>query len=79
MRPQLLSKRVPPQGVMRQVKLWGNTTEPILQVAGRTRPQTLAQLLHDAIAMDQHNKSGVGEPERNLEAFMVRIADTIGR
>jgi hypothetical protein len=39
----------------------------------------LAQLLREAVTADQHSKSGVGEPVRNLETLMVRIADVTGR
>lgn len=75
---QLLARRVPPPGVMKQVKLWGETTEPILRMAGGTPPAVFAQLLRDAVEMDRGNKSGRGEPDRNLEAFLVRFADTVG-
>jgi DNA polymerase III delta subunit len=73
---QLLRRNVPRPGVMGQLKLWGNTVDPILNIAGRTPPQSLAQLLQIAIQTDANTKSGVGDPQRSLEALMVRIADT---
>lgn len=76
---QLLGRGVPPAGVRSQVKLWGSAADHIIRIASRTSPEKLAQLLQMAITTDAHNKSGVGEPQRNLEALLVRIADTIGQ
>ena len=73
---QLLGRNVPRPGVMGQLKLWGSTVDPILNIAGRIQPRSLAQLLQAAIQTDANTKSGVGDPQRSLEALMVRIADT---
>lgn len=72
---QLMARGVPAGGVTSQLRLWGSTIGPMLQIAGRTPPTRLAQLLQFAIQTDLHSKSGVGDPRRNLEALMVRIAD----
>ena len=61
---------------MGQLKLWGSTVDPMLNIAGRVQPSKLAQLLQAAIQADANSKSGVGDPQRSLEALMVRIADT---
>ncbi|MCI0630229.1 MAG: DNA polymerase III subunit delta [Phycisphaerales bacterium] len=76
---ELLVRGLPPRAVMGQAKLWGNTAEPILQLAGRLRPRIAAAMLKDAIDTDMRNKSGSGDPQRNLETLVVRIADTISR
>jgi DNA polymerase III delta subunit len=75
----LLRRGVNPQTVARQVKLWGDSIGPVLDAAGRSEPSRLAQLLREAIESDQHSKSGLGEPLRNLETLMVKIADVTGR
>jgi DNA polymerase III subunit delta len=76
---QLLGRNVPRAGVIGQLRLWGPSTEPIMALAGRVPPRTFAQLLRDAIEMDQRNKSGRGDQQRNVEAWLVHFADTISR
>lgn len=76
---QMLRRGLSSGAVRGQLKLWGDTTEPILAIAGRTDPSALAQLLQAALETDVRSKSGVGDPQRSLEALMVQIADTIGR
>ncbi len=49
----------------------------ILQGARTAGPRAAADLLKAAVTCDQHNKSGVGEPVRNLEALAVRFTTTI--
>jgi DNA polymerase-3 subunit delta len=75
----LLRRGVNAQTVARQVKLWGDSIGPVLDAAQGTEPHRFAQLLRDAVTADQHSKSGLGEPLRNLEALMVKIADVTGR
>jgi DNA polymerase-3 subunit delta len=74
---QLLRRGVPAGAVRGQLKLWGDTTEPILHIALHIEPAILAQLLRQAIDTDMHNKSGQGDPVRNVERMLVRIADTL--
>ena len=74
----LVRKGVPPQGVAKALRLWGASTDQIIGAAKRAEPQRFAQLLRDSINTDLHSKSGLGEPLRNLEALMVKIADVTG-
>lgn len=74
---QLLRRGVPPQGVFAQAKLWGSSGEAALRLAREHEPAVFAQLLRLALLADQHAKSGVGDPQRNLEGLLVRIADRL--
>lgn len=74
---QLSSRGVPPQGVFSQAKLWGSTGNRIMEITGEHEPAVFAQLLRDAIEVDQFTKSGVGDPQRNLEGLLVTIADRL--
>jgi DNA polymerase III delta subunit len=74
---QLVSQGAPPGSIISRMRLFGTAAGPVLQIAGRTDARVLAQLLHQSIETDMHNKSGLGEPQRNLEALLVRIADSL--
>lgn len=74
----LFQRGVHPQSIAKTIRLWGDTTAPVLAAAQRNPPHRLAQLLRDSILSDQRSKSGHGEAVRNLEALMVRIADVTG-
>ena len=74
---QLLRRGVPPQGIFAQAKLWGSSGEAVLHLAREHEPSVFAQLLRLALQTDQHAKSGVGDPQRNLEGLLVKIADTL--
>ncbi len=63
--------------VAKRLKLWGDAQNAIIGAARRMRPEVAADLLDRAVRTDQHNKSGVGNPVRSLEALAVEIADTI--
>jgi len=76
---QMMRRGMPSGAIRSQLRLWGETTELILAIAGRTDPSALAQLLRSAIETDARAKSGLGDPQRSLEALVVQIADTIGR
>ncbi|MHC4210753.1 MAG: DNA polymerase III subunit delta, partial [Planctomycetota bacterium] len=60
------------------LRLWGPTGDRILEVARRTDPEVFARLLESAVRTDLASKSGLGEPERNLEALTLQVTDTIG-
>jgi DNA polymerase III delta subunit len=64
--------------VGRQLKLFGDSSKPILTTAERCSPEKLAELLQHAIQTDVNNKSGTGDSTRSLEALTVQIADVIG-
>lgn len=65
--------------IAKQLRLWGASIDMILQSAQASDPDEFAQLLRESIRADHHSKSGLGEPLRNLEALMVKIADVTGR
>lgn len=71
----MVRRGVPPQGIAKALRLWGASTDQVVSAARRTEPHRFAQLLRDSIQADHHSKSGLGEPLRNLEALMVKIAD----
>lgn len=71
----MVRRGVPPQGVAKALRLWGASIDQVVGAAKRTEPHRFAQLLRDSIQTDHHSKSGLGEPLRNLEALMVKIAD----
>jgi DNA polymerase III delta subunit len=73
---RLLEQRVSEQSIPGMLRLWGESIGQVMRVARRTPPDRLAQLLREAVISDQNSKSGVGEPVRNLETLMVKIADT---
>lgn len=75
----LLRQGVQPFQAAKQIKLWGASSQPILDAAKRTEPAVLAALLDDAIRMDANSKSGLGDAMRSLEVLALRIADTMGR
>jgi len=74
---QLIRRGVPPQGVFAQAKLFGSSGGAMLDLARGHEPAVFAQLLRLALQTDQHAKSGVGDPQRNLEGLLVKIADTL--
>ena len=74
---QLFARGLPPGAVRGQLKLWSDADQ-ILAIASRTKPAILARLLEKAIKTDQANKSGLGDPVRNVEALMIQIADNLG-
>lgn len=74
---QLFRQGANPGMIAQQLKLWGDSKALILDSARRHEPSTLAALFDLAIRTDQHNKSGLGEPPRSLEALTLRIADSM--
>jgi DNA polymerase III delta subunit len=75
----LIRRNMNQQSIARQLRMWGDSIDPVLMAAKRHEPARFAQLLRDAIRTDHHSKSGLGEPQRNLEALMVKIADVTRR
>lgn len=73
----LFKRRVPPQGICSQLRLFGGAVEPMLQLAAKHEPEVFAQLLRSAVRVDQHNKTGVGDSQRSLEGLLVKIADKL--
>jgi DNA polymerase III delta subunit len=73
---RLLEQRVAEHAIPGMLRLWGDSIPAVMRAARAIAPDRLAQLLREAVISDQHSKSGVGDPVRNLETLMVRIADT---
>jgi len=62
--------------IAREIKLWGESTAPVLRAARRVGVARSAALLHEAITADWSMKSGVApDPERALLGICSRVAD----
>ena len=75
---QLSAQGVAPRSLSKPLRLWGETGDRIIEVARRSDPGIFARLLDRAVRTDLANKSGLGEPDRNLEALTLQVTDTIG-
>ena len=62
----------------KQLRLFGPEAKRMIEIAQRSEPSRLAKLLHLTVQTDQRNKSGIGDPLRNLEALTLQVTDTIG-
>jgi len=60
--------------VARELRLWGESKEPILHAVGTLDVGVAARLLHESVEVDSAGKSGRGDPVRNLEGLVVRFA-----
>jgi len=65
------------RSLSKPLRLWGPTGDRIIEVARRTEPGVFARLLDRAVKTDLANKTGRGEPVRNLEALTLQVTDTI--
>jgi DNA polymerase III delta subunit len=74
---QLCRQGVSTRSLIQSHRLWGATGERIIEVARRSDPGIFARLLDRAVRTDLANKSGLGEPDRNLEALTLQVTDTI--
>jgi len=74
---QLSAQGVAPRSLSKPLRLWGETGDRIIEVARRSDPGIFARLLDRAVRTDLANKSGLGEPDRNLEALTLQVTDTI--
>jgi len=62
--------------IAREIKLWGDSTAPVLRAARRVGVARSAALLHEAISSDWSMKSGgAPDPERALLGICSRVAD----
>lgn len=61
--------------IAREIKLWGDSTAPILRIARRVGVVRSAALLHEALGTDWSMKSGgAPDPERALLGICSRVA-----
>jgi DNA polymerase-3 subunit delta len=74
---RLIRQGVPSGSLFGALKLWGGSGNAVIEWGQRLSPDQAAQLLQAAIDADRRSKSGLGEPQRNLEALMVTIADEV--
>lgn len=58
-------------------KAWGDTAALLGRYRGKLHPIDAKALLNVALTVDVHNKSGVGDPVRNLEMLALRFAETL--
>lgn len=58
----------------RRAKLWGPSSEPIIEAAGRTPPRVWGTLFVDAVENDAKIKSGRADARRSLERLVARFA-----
>jgi DNA polymerase-3 subunit delta len=65
------------RSLSKPLRLWGPTGDRIMEVARRADPGVFARLLDRAVKTDLANKTGRGEPVRNLEALTLQVTDTI--
>ena len=71
----MLARRVPQGQVVKQVRAWGDIRGPVLDLARRLPPARARALMHEAVEIDRRNKSGHGQPLRNIECFCAALAD----
>ncbi|TVQ53584.1 MAG: DNA polymerase III subunit delta, partial [Phycisphaerales bacterium] len=76
---RLTRQGVPAGAINKQLKLWGQSIRTFHDAAGRFEPGELSAFFDRAIRMDQHNKSGRGDPRRSLEVLTLQIADKMKR
>lgn len=74
---QLAARRENVHAYRGTLRLYGEDGERMLEVARRASPTRIAQLLQQAVQTDLNNKSGRGDPRRNLEALTMLVTDSI--
>jgi DNA polymerase III delta subunit len=74
---RMLEQGVSSGHINSRLKLFGADSAAVLEVARRTPPTALAQLLRRAMEYETAGKSGRGDPVLNLEALTVFVADRI--
>jgi DNA polymerase III delta subunit len=60
-------------------KAWGDLGFALGRIKGRVSQQDAKALLDAALKADVDNKSGIGDPRRNLEILALRFAEVTGR
>lgn len=77
-----LAEGVGPARIIPALKAWGPGSQEIvsgvMSTAKALGPGAAADLLKDALNLDAANKSGLGEPVRNVERLCVRFAEAAG-
>lgn len=60
-----------------KLKLWGPTKDAVFAAAGKLPPRRAAEMLAAGVDADRRSKSGLGEPERNLERLVIRFTQAL--
>jgi len=68
-----------PFAVTKAMKLWGSSKDAILGAGARISPDAARRLYSAAIEADARGKSGLGDPERQVERLTVQIAGALAR
>jgi DNA polymerase-3 subunit delta len=71
---RLLAQGVPPQGVAKQLKLWGDSRDAVLAAGRRVDPERAARSLRRLVGLDRDAKSGVIRPEVAPELAAMEFA-----
>ncbi len=74
---QLIRQGQREQNFLQSLRLRWPPGDRILDVARRTEPAPIGELLGEAMKTIQRMRSGVGNPARNLEVLTVRVTDSI--
>jgi DNA polymerase III subunit delta len=76
---RLLAQGVPPQGVAKELKLWGASRDLVLSAARSVPPTAAARTLRTLIGLDRDAKSGVIGPELAPELAAIEFARLTAR
>lgn len=71
-----LANRESPQSLMSRLRLWGPTTQTLLDRGKKIRPEAAAGLLHECVLAVVRQRTSQGDPIRILEALTVRFTQT---
>ena len=68
-----------PFAIAKALKLWGSSKDAILSAGARLSPDAARALYSAAIEADARGKSGLGEPEHQLERLTLQFASAMRR
>lgn len=69
-----LADRESPQALMSRLRLWGPTTQLLLDKGRKIRPEAAAALLHECVQAVVRQRTSLGDPVRILEGLTLRFA-----
>ncbi|MBC7835939.1 MAG: DNA polymerase III subunit delta [Phycisphaerales bacterium] len=67
-----------PGAIAKSLRLWGPAQEVLLQAGCRVSPKRAAALFQRAIDINKAQKSGLGDPELNLERLTISFSRVLG-
>jgi DNA polymerase-3 subunit delta len=71
---QGLARGQSPGALRGPLRLFGGMEEPVFRIARRIGPDRAAALFKEAVETDARQKTGSGDPVRNLESLTIRFA-----